>query len=124
MIRPLPEGAVVFGKLIIGIDGRLVSRGSAAAEVPWPRLGPELLIKHLPSRDLNPSTPSAMSGLSNTLNTANGRESDRKDRTTSGSDDGHANVVDHHAPHGESRSFQERGEECPPRSRFLIHVFV
>lgn len=49
-----------------------------------------------------------MSDYNNTLNTANGREFERKDRATSDSDSG--NVVDHHAPHGESLFSKERGE--------------
>ena len=48
-----------------------------------------------------------MSDYNNTLSTANGRESERKDRATPDSDRG--NVVDHHAPHGESLFSKERG---------------
>ena len=48
-----------------------------------------------------------MSDYNNTFSTANGRESERKDRATPDSDRG--NVVDHHAPHGESLFSKERG---------------
>lgn len=61
-----------------------------------------------------------MSDYNNTLNTANGREFERKDRATPDSDSG--NVVDHHAPHGESSSPKERNEECHSTSWTLIHV--
>jgi len=49
-----------------------------------------------------------MSSFDNTLGTANGRESERKDRATPDSDSG--NVVDHHAPHGESSFSKEQDE--------------
>ena len=49
-----------------------------------------------------------MSDHNNTFSTANGRESERKDRATPDSDSG--NVVDHHAPHGESVFSKERDE--------------
>ena len=55
----------------------------------------------------HPSSP-AMSDYNNTFSTANGRESERKDRATPDSDSG--NVVDHHAPHGESSFSKEQGE--------------
>lgn len=49
-----------------------------------------------------------MSDLNTTFSTANGRESERKDRATPDSDSG--NVVDHHAPHGESAFSKEQDE--------------
>jgi hypothetical protein len=50
-----------------------------------------------------------MADNNNTLNTANGREFERKDRATPDSDPG--NVVDHHAPHGESLSLNEQDKK-------------
>lgn len=79
--------------------------------VPGGRLIHELLIGQRPSSRLNASPPPpspAMSSFDNTLGTANGRESERKDRATPDSDSG--NVVDHHAPHGESSFSKEQDE--------------
>ena len=56
-----------------------------------------------------------MSDYNNALSTANGRESDRKDRATPDSDAG--NVVDHHAPHGESPFSGEQGESVFQEAR-------